>query len=276
MIVVHCACGEVYNAEDDKAGYSLICTKCRQVIDLEVPGRKPAYVFRTKRTPLVLIGASALVLAGIIGYTLSKMYDAPIRPVPEKSPLAETPSAKLSPAPRRAATRTVQASVSRQATPRYIPTSEDYSAAKRDMKLIVRGNQEERNTFSLQHSEPPPSDPISSGSSLATGTNIREPIDESGRSTLTVINGNRVDAVVKLVGGPGTALPNATYRCVYIKGGEQFVIGEIPAGRYFVLFKLGSGWNNQSGFVRGEENHRFGKPLVFEQTTSEAEDGGKK
>jgi len=145
----------------------------------------------------------------------------------------------------------------------YIPTKAD----------IAKDNQEHQLAYAT-HPAAPMQLPVPHFlASCPTGTDVTPPVDESGRSTLTVINGNDEDAVVKLVGASGTLSPQVAYRYVYVRAGDRFTIPKIRSGEYSLLYRVGTGWDGHGGFTENEQNQRFGKQLEFDETATVTSDG---
>lgn len=286
MIVVHCACGEVYQSNDDKAGYSIICTKCKRVIDLEVSGKRPIYVSRPKSKRLfVIVGALALTLSCFAGYCFSNLHLEQEHSIANEHSIA-TVEVKAQQKP--LASRVYPDKVARivpvqPVAHAYIATAEDYAEAQKETRAVAKSKRLEFVPLKLpemKHVEE--SSPETTVSvpllaevdlSLPTGTDITIPIDVSGRSTLKIINGNGEDAVIKLVGDSDTLSSAIAYRYIYIKARDEFTVKSIPAGRYSLLYKIGNGWDNRASFALDEQSYRFGKPLEFTETTGDVGGG---
>jgi hypothetical protein len=81
-----------------------------------------------------------------------------------------------------------------------------------------------------------------------------------GGGALTVSNGTKQDAFVKLVNPPVRTLVAS----FFVKSGSTFTQNQIPDGTYKVLFVLGKGWNPTiQSFTRGKSFAKFDKPLNF-------------
>jgi hypothetical protein len=293
MIAVHCTCGEVYQADDDKVGYSIICTKCERLLDVKDASCKPIYVYKPKhkqKLPTLVIAVFLLLLAGIIGYGSYNMrqnsvQQAHAKLLPQNASSASQFPQSLSSSsttyaiepPLSITSKSVQKTVEVQNNPRkdattssnpaanqpYIPTQKEADEVDREYHYSA---------LPAYVAMPVPHD----AASLSTGTDITPPIDTSGKSSLTVINGNNEDAVVKLVGASDELSPQVAYRYVYVRARERYTISKIHAGQYSLPYKTGTDWNGQSSFNQGEKHHRFGKILDFEENVSEDSSGAEK
>ena len=267
MIVVHCACGEVYRADDDKAGYSLVCSKCKRIIDLESSGRRPTIILRPKRNPqAAVIGRLVLIVVGLVSYNFYTARHGVVQTAATRLPVADNP--KIEPKPtqvQRLPDKSSSAIPNRASERIYLPTREDVAVDERD----YRNAAPPQPAVMVQDARP------QFAASLPTGTDVTAPVDATGRSTLTVINGNAEDAVVKLVGASDALSPHVAYRYVYVKAGDRFTVRNLSAGRYSLLYRTGNDWDGQGGFTSREQNHRFGRVLEFEETTSTSESGVK-
>lgn len=280
MIVVRCPCGEVYKADDDKAGYSLICSKCRRVVDLDSSGHKPTTVLRPRRNPSgVIIGALTLIVACLISYNL---YTAPLgtgQKVAAKQSTVNLNSGGANPEPKITAVPGHPNKPVAKAVP-YLPPEKEVAENARRYRTVPTPSP----TFvpaplpmfvPAPPAEGEPSAPHTVVSPLS-GTDITAPVDAAGRCTLTIENGNAEDAVVKLVNMSDGSSPQVSYRCIYVRAGDSSTVQNISAGRYSLLYRSGSDWNGQGGFNTHELDHKFVKVLGFEDTTSTSDSGDTK
>lgn len=282
MIVVSCSCGEVYEADDDKAGYSLICSKCRRVIDLDSSSRKPTTVLRLRRNPSgVIVGALALIVAGLIGYNLYTARHGTEQKVAAKEPLSvnlDGSNGNWEPKVTAVPGHTYKPVI--ETVPDYpSPEKEVPEDARRYRTVPAPSPTFVPAPLPMFVPAPPAKEEPSAPHTVVSppsGTDITAPVDTAGRCTLTIENGNAEDAVVKLVDASGGSSPRVSYRCVYVRASASFTVQNISAGRYSLLFRSGSGWNGQGGFNTHELDHRFGKVLGFEDTTSTSESGDTK
>jgi hypothetical protein len=270
MINARCACGEVYNVSDDKRGYGLICAKCGRIIDLASP-RSSIHRFPQKKKAWILGGAAILLVGTLVyisysvgrGVTTTVLTDPVVHLSPQETVHAAEPTA-----------------VGKHSE---LSLAETIHKPKREGELaqprVLQVSQPTTSDVPLNASIIPPSlvakpDAPHLVVSCLTGTNLAPAIDESGRGTLTVINGNKEDAVVKLVGAADPLSPRAVYRYVYIDASDQCSISKISPGSYSLLYSIGKDWNRQDGFNENEEDYRFGKTLDFDETTTGIVDGG--
>ncbi len=234
MIIVHCACGEVYKIADDKAGYSLICAKCKRVVDLAAPSRNIPRTAKLGRSKGSILLAVLLVLVALVGYNFNPAHQnlaSGVKSKPQTTSNSQT--APLSESLKAPPARSISSAPTHLNSKVYIPTAKEMAGVDRQVSLT-------------------PKPQSSLDQAVSTGTNISEPVDTSGRSTLTVINGNLQDAVIKLVGTSGGVSPNRVYRYVYIKAKDQAALQDIPPGDYTLLYKTGSEWNDQGSFTEEE------------------------
>jgi hypothetical protein len=82
--------------------------------------------------------------------------------------------------------------------------------------------------------------------------------------TLSIENGNREDAVVKVVEATNIG---RTLRCVYIRGNSSVLLESIPEGDYRVMFTLGTDWDKEEmKFRRGARYEEFAESLSYRET----------
>ena len=278
MIVVRCPCGRIYEAADDKAGYSLICSKCRRVIDLNSSGHKPTIILRPKRGPSgVVIGALVLIVAGLMGYIFYTARHGTEQKVAAKQPpIVSLNTRSDNSEPEITAVPTHQDKPVVKAMPYYPPPEKEVPEKVRQYRAVPAPSPR---FVPLPVFVPAPDGELTvprASVSPSSGTDITSPIDALGRCTLTIENGNDEDAVIKLVDASGGSSPQVSYRCVYVRAGDTFTVQNISAGRYSMLYRSGSGWNGQGGFNAHELDHRFGKVLGFKDTTSTSDSGDTK
>jgi hypothetical protein len=98
--------------------------------------------------------------------------------------------------------------------------------------------------------------------SLPSETTFISQFTGSG-GALTVVNGTKQDAFVKLV----EPLSRTLIAAFFVKSGTTLTQEQIPDGTYRVLFVLGKGWNSQTqSFNKGKSFARFDKSLNFTTT----------
>jgi hypothetical protein len=103
--------------------------------------------------------------------------------------------------------------------------------------------------------------------SLPSETTFISQFTGSG-GALTVINGTKQDAFVKLV----EPLSRTLIAAFFVKSGTTLTQEQIPDGTYNVLFVLGKGWNSQTqSFTKGKRFAKFDKSLNF--TTAQIANG---
>jgi hypothetical protein len=101
---------------------------------------------------------------------------------------------------------------------------------------------------------------------LRTGERIEPDEETSGDSTLKVMNGLNVDAVVRLI----DASTDTTSRFVYVRANEDYMIEGIKPGTYDLLYETGSDWISNCGeFQREEEIDEFEESHTFQQRVFE-------
>lgn len=267
MIVVHCACGEVYQIADDKAGYSLICAKCKRVIDLAAPNKNTPRPSKLRRSQGSILFAVLLILVALVSYNLNPSHQNPAASAENKPQQTNAFHAVPTTQPKLVPAQPAASEPQRTTSAAYIPTAKDEAEINRQAKLAT--------VPPISNLKLMPAPPMNADTSLATGTNITPPVGTSGRGTLTVINGNSQDAVIKLVGADSGLSPNLTYRHVYIKAHEQMTLQNISAGGYTLLYKIGTNWDGQGSFSEGERTYKFGKTLDFKEDTTAADSGGR-
>lgn len=104
---------------------------------------------------------------------------------------------------------------------------------------------------------PPPS------AALPNGTELVPRSGREGLGTLSIENGNSLDAVVKLIHGANT---QRTLRCVYIRGNSSVRLNGIPEGDYRVMFTLGTDWDRvQMEFRRDAVYEEFIESLNYHE-----------
>ncbi len=110
----------------------------------------------------------------------------------------------------------------------------------------------------------PSSSPVPPASvSLPTGTELTPGPWRHGLGTLTAMNGNAVDAVVKLV---EEMEPRVISRAVYIRAYETATIKNIASGRYILQFALGENWDRLTRqFARVQAQKEFVDPFDFQE-----------
>lgn len=86
--------------------------------------------------------------------------------------------------------------------------------------------------------------------SLPNGVNITPPYSHNGFGILTVINGTRWDAAVKLI-----RTDRKLFRFVYVQRGKKVNIKHIPAGTYYFRWCTGLDWD--------KEKRRFQQDCMF-------------
>lgn len=95
---------------------------------------------------------------------------------------------------------------------------------------------------------------------LATGTFVYDAARRNGQGTLTIENGQDLDAVAIL-----TTLDDTPVASVYIRSGGTFTITGIEDGVYNLYFTLGENWDSlSSSFTSRTQFFRFEDPLPFE------------
>lgn len=266
MIVVHCACGEVYQIADDKAGYSLICAKCKRVIDLASSKKHTVRPPKLGRWQGSILVAVLLTLVGLIGYNLNPAHQNQAASAENKSQRTIALQAAPKTQPKLLPAHSAVSEPDHTTAAAYVPTAKDEAEINRQVKFT--------HVPPISDLKLIPAPQVNVETSLATGTNIMPPIGTSGRSTLTVINGNLQDGVIKLVGADGGLSSNLTCRYVYIKAKDQTTLQNISAGSYTLLYKIGSDWNGRGSFSEGEKTYKFGKTLDFKEDTTASDSGG--
>jgi hypothetical protein len=94
---------------------------------------------------------------------------------------------------------------------------------------------------------------------LATGARIEPDGEASGLSELSVSNGTRSDAAVRLVNGSS----GSTARFVYIEADHEYTITEIEPGAYTLRFISGGEWVRACRDFLQAEYFEFESALVF-------------
>lgn len=109
---------------------------------------------------------------------------------------------------------------------------------------------------------PPASRYLPPPRSLPTGA-VLSRISHVGNGTLTIDNGTRHDAVIKVV----DETARQTVVAFYVAGGSAATIEHIPDGHFRVIFATGTDWDSALGtFTRDKSFARFDKPLDFVTT----------
>ena len=86
---------------------------------------------------------------------------------------------------------------------------------------------------------------------------------EKGLGTLSIENGNILDAVVKLVHAFSA---QETLRCVYVRGNSSVHLTGIPEGDYRVMFTLGTDWDRvKMEFRRDAVYEEFIENLIYHE-----------
>lgn len=89
---------------------------------------------------------------------------------------------------------------------------------------------------------------------------------KGGRGSLTVENGNDVDAVIVLA---KKSKPHKAVLAVYVRAGKKATVKRIRDGTYVVYFTLGRRWDSVSkAFTRDVERSRFVDTVKFKTTRS--------
>jgi hypothetical protein len=98
--------------------------------------------------------------------------------------------------------------------------------------------------------------------SLPSGTTLLSQF-QGGNGALTVSNGTKQDAFVKLVDPRSRTLIAA----FFVKSGSTVTQQQIPDGNYQVLFVLGKGWNSTTqSFTKNKNFAKFDKSLDYTTT----------
>lgn len=101
--------------------------------------------------------------------------------------------------------------------------------------------------------------------SLATGTPVGMSTVPLGRGNLRIVNGTRLDALVKLGEYTEHRRPLAL---LYVKAGEEFTIHDIGEGGYRLAFSLGMDWDQDTKEFRRDRIYTvFDEPFEFEEIT---------
>ena len=86
-----------------------------------------------------------------------------------------------------------------------------------------------------------------------------------GLGKLTVMNGTAHDAVAVLINGA----TGRGARAIYIRGGENGLVTQVPVGKYRIQFRLGTTWQRSRTFCEVQSTSEFDRPLAFEEIDME-------
>lgn len=279
MIDIKCRCGETYHADESYIGRSIRCPKCATVnrIERSLPvhssyksGTEPVPVSTVETHPAKHVSRStfglsrqmkaaivASVLLGVVGIAvvLNRLWPDSSKKMSVES--SSTPKMSVAPSPT-AQPHDIQPPLLEPTPPNPNPwrqsgnlptvlSSPDNAAPfpttnQADQQLTIspcaQGQQVER---------------------LLTGARIEPDGEASGLSELSVSNGTRSDAAVRLVNGSS----GNTARFVYIEAGHQYTLTGIEPGSYTLRFISGKEWVPACRDFLDAEYFEFESPLVF-------------
>ncbi len=139
MIIVHCACGEVYKIADDKAGYSLICAKCKRVVDLAAPSKNIPRTAKLGRSKGSILLAVLLVLVALVGYNFNPAHQnlaAGVESKPQTT--SNSQPAPLSESLKAPPARSISSAPTHLNSKAYIPTAKEMAEVDRQVSLTPK------------------------------------------------------------------------------------------------------------------------------------------
>ena len=250
MVEVKCPCGEVFHAEEDKAGYHIQCPRCGRIVPIALPGRtevqRPSSAagtpVPTAHRPRWTLGWAAVGVLVAMALLAGALFNSSrTTKAPQKSQKEEAPSDP---------TRT------REGIPPRPPF--EVPRAVESPRLPPAGDLEPRS--------PRPGIPRTA-LSLPNGTDIIPPRGPKGLGRLQIINGTSLHAVVKLVGDGG---PGRTRRLVYVQANSETTLKDIGPCWCLLQFSQGLDWDSDSRkFLRNRSYSQFVEPLEFQEVPKE-------
>jgi hypothetical protein len=279
MIDIKCRCGETYHADDSHVGGSIRCGKCGTVnrIDRSLPVQatfqsrvEPVSIPTAERHPAKHASRStfglsrqmkAAIVAGVllgvsgIAVALNRLWpDSPSKIGAESS---STPKQSVAPS------LTAQP---HDILPPLIEPNPPIPNPWRTSGILAPAQPSPDNLASFPATNgaahPIPIPPCAQGQQaerLHTGARIEPDGEASGLSELSVSNGTRSDAAVRLVDGSS----GDTARFVYIEAGHLYTLTGIQPGTYTLRFILGREWVPACRDFLEAEYSEFESALVF-------------
>jgi len=279
MIDIKCRCGETYHADESHVGGSIRCPKCGAVNRIE--HSSPVKSTSQSRTGPVTIPTSewrpskpvsrltsghsrrmkaaivASVLFGVFGIAvaLDRLWPDSSKKLGAESSSTLKQSVAQSPTTQ---PHDIQAPLVEPTPP--IPNPWRQSGDSSQAPSSSGDSAAFPTTNGAAHPIPiPPCAQGQQAERLQTGARIESDEEASGLSELSVSNGTRSDAAVRLANGSS----GNTSRFVYIEAGHEYTITGIEPGTYTLRFISGREWVPACRDFLEAEYFEFESALVF-------------